>query len=193
MIRKEDFKAEQRKLNLKKTGMIIGKDREVVLRELTQRDIPKLAEYANNIKVSINLRDGFPSPYTIEDAINFIDRVNAQNPKTFFAIEYRGDYVGNISLSVGPDVYRKSAEIGYFIGEPFWNKGIATKAVNLITEFGFEHLDIVRIYTGVFEFNKPSQRVLEKCGFVKEAVFEKAICKNGKIYNEIRYAKIKSE
>ena len=70
--------------------------------------------------------------------------IDSQTQKTFFAIEYMNNYVGNISLSLGTDVYRKSAEIGYFIGEPFWNKGIATKAVNLITEWGFKQLDIVR-------------------------------------------------
>lgn len=99
--------------------------------------------------------------------------------------------MGNVSLMVGTDIYRKSAEIGYFIGEPFWNKGITTKAVNLITKFGFENLDIVRIYTGIFEYNPASQRVLEKCGFTKEGVFRKSICKYGQVYDEIRYAKIK--
>lgn len=168
---------------------IIGIDKDVILRELTEADLPLLAKYANNEKVSVNLRDGFPSPYTIDDAKFFFYMVNSQSPKTIFAIEYQGNYVGNISLLVGSDVYSKSAEIGYFIGEPFWNKGITTKAVNLIVKFGFEKLDIVRIYTGVFDFNVASQKVLEKCGFVKEAVFEQAICKNNKIYNEIRYSK----
>ena len=107
--------------------------------------------------------------------------------------EYMNNYVGNISLSLGTDVYRKSAEIGYFIGEPFWNKGIATKAVNLITEWGFKQLDIVRIHTGVFEYNISSQHVLEKCGFVKEAIFKKSIYKNGEIHDEIRFAKIKEK
>jgi RimJ/RimL family protein N-acetyltransferase len=171
--------------------IVIGKDDEVVLRELRKDDIQKLVDYANNEKVSINLRDGFPSPYTVADATKFIDMANSQNPKTIFAIDYQGNYVGNISLSLGTDVYRKSAEIGYFIGEPFWNKGIMTKAVNLITDYGFEQLGIIRIYTGIFEYNKSSQRVLEKCGFIKKAVFQKAICKNDKIYDEIRYAKIK--
>ncbi len=172
--------------------IIIGRNGDVLLRELMDSDLNKLAIYANNDKVSINLRDGFPKPYTIESAKTFKKMVDSQNPKTFFAIEYQNDYVGNISLSQGSDVYRKSAEIGYFVGEPFWNKGIATKAVNLITEWGFSHLDIVRIYTGVFDYNQASQRVLLKCGFVQEAVFEKSICKNNKIFNEIRFAKIKS-
>jgi RimJ/RimL family protein N-acetyltransferase len=171
--------------------IIIGRDGDVVLRELLDSDLEKLALYGNNEKVSVNLRDGFPKPYTMEDARNFKKMIDGQNPKTFFAIEYQNDYVGNISLSPGTDVYRKSAEIGYFIGEPFWNKGIATKAVHLITEWGFKQLDIVRIYTGVFEYNLASQQVLKKCGFVKEAVFRKSICKGHKIFDEIRFAKLK--
>jgi len=171
--------------------IIIAAAGEVVLRELLDSDLGKLVEYANNEKVSKNLRDAFPKPYLPENAIGFKNMVDSLKPKTFFAIQYQNQYVGNISLSIGTDVYRKSAEIGYFIGEPFWNRGIATKAVNLITNWGFSHLDIVRIHTGVFEFNKASQRVLEKCGFVKEAVFRKSICKNNELFNEIRYAKIK--
>ncbi|HKL31200.1 MAG TPA: GNAT family protein [Tangfeifania sp.] len=170
---------------------IIGTDGYVALRELIDTDLPKMAKYANNKKVSINLRDAFPNPYTVDDAKRFFKMVNEQDPKTFLAIEYQGEYVGNISLLPGSDVYRKSAEIGYFIGEPFWNKGIATRAVKLITKFGFEKLGIVRIYTGIFEFNKASQRVLEKCGFQKEAVFKDAIFKNGKLHNEVRFAKLK--
>jgi RimJ/RimL family protein N-acetyltransferase len=174
-----------------KNKLIVAEIGDVKIRELIDSDLEKLSEYANNEKVSINLRDAFPKPYTLKDAENFKKMIDSQNPKTFFAIEFQGEYVGNISLSVGGDVYRKSAEIGYFIGEPFWNKGIATKAVSLITNWGFENLDIVRIHTGIFEFNKSSQRVLEKCGYIKEAVFKKSVCKNSEIYDEIRYAKIK--
>ena len=171
--------------------LIAAERGDVRIRELIDSDLVKLSEYADNEKVSIYLRDAFPKPYTLKDAENFKKMIDSQNPKTFFAIEFQGEYVGNISLSVGDDVYRKSAEIGYFIGEPFWNKGIATKAVSLITNWGFENLDIVRIHTGIFEFNKSSQRVLEKCGYSKEAVLKKSVCKNSEIYDEIRYAKIK--
>ena len=171
--------------------IIIAKNGDVILRELMDSDLNRLIEFANNDKVSINLRDAFPKPYTLIDAENFKSMIDSQNPKTFFAIEYHGEYVGNISLSIGVDVYKKGAEIGYFIGQPFWNKGIVTKAVNLITDWGFSNLDIVRIHTGIFEFNKASQRVLEKCGYIKEAIFKKSICKNNEIYDEIRYAKIK--
>jgi len=172
---------------------IIARDGDVILRELEESDLELLAKYSNNEKISINLRDRFPSPYTIEDAKNFKKMIDSQSQKTFFAIEYKNNYVGNISLSLGTDVYRKSAEIGYFIGEPFWNKGIATKAVNLITEWGFKQLDIVRIQACVFEYNHASQHVLEKCGFVKEATLKQAIYKNDEMHDEIRYAKIKKK
>jgi RimJ/RimL family protein N-acetyltransferase len=169
---------------------IIAEDGDVILRELEESDLEFLAKYANNENVSSNLRDAFPKPYALEDAEKFKKMIDAQSPKTFFAIEYRNNYVGNISLSPGTDVYRKSAEIGYFIGEPFWNKGIATKAVKLMTEWGFNQLDIVRIHAGVFDYNLSSQHVLEKCGFVKESVSRQAIYKNGRFCDEIRYAKI---
>lgn len=172
---------------------IIAKEDDVVLREFMDSDIPKMAAYANNKKVFDNVRDAFPHPYSLADAKSFINMTGSLDPKTIFAIEYKGEYVGNIGLHLASDVYRKSAEIGYFIGEPFWNKGIVTTAVCLITEWGFKNLDIVRIFTGVFEFNKASQKVLEKCGYTREAVFRKSVFKNGIYLNEVRYAKIKDE
>ena len=83
---------------------IIAIDGDVVLRELEENDLAFLAKYANNEKVSINLRDGFPKPYTIEDAKKFKEMIDSQTQKTFFAIEYMNNYVGNISLSLGTDV-----------------------------------------------------------------------------------------
>ena len=165
----------------------------IVLRPLRLADVKRLTELANNEKISRNLRDGFPHPYTEEDAENFLQKFTNQNPVTFFGIDYNNEYVGNIGLVPGHDVYRKSAEIGYFIGEPYWNKGIVTTAVTLITEYGFNHLDIIRIHTGVFEYNEASMHVLEKCGFVKEGVFRKSVLKQGNLWDEVRYAKINPE
>lgn len=165
----------------------------IVLRPLRLADAKRLAQLANNEKISRNLRDGFPHPYTEEDAENFLQKFTNQNPVTFFGIDYNDEYVGNISLVPGQDVYRKSAEIGYFIGEPYWNKGIVTTAVNLITAYGFNHLDIIRIHTGVFEYNEASMHVLEKCGFVKEGVFRKSVLKKGILWDEVRYAKLKQD
>jgi [ribosomal protein S5]-alanine N-acetyltransferase len=163
----------------------------VTLRPFTMDDRFRLAELANNEKVWINLRDRFPHPYTVNDAEQFLEMAIGIDPPRVFAIEYKGEYVGNIGLENRDDIYRFSAEIGYFLGEPYWNKGIMPRAVNLICEYGFRELDLIRIDTGVFDFNIPSQRVLEKCGFEKEAVFKSSVFKNGRICDEVRYAKIR--
>lgn len=163
------------------------------LRPLLLTDAARLVKLANNEKIARNLRDGFPNPYTLDDANYFLENFTNQDPVTFFGIEYEGEYVGNISLVPGQDIYRKSAEIGYFIGEPYWNRGIMPTAVNLITDYGFRQLGFIRIHTGVFEYNMASMRVLEKCGFVKEGIFRKSIFKQNKIWDEVRYSKINPE
>ena len=165
----------------------------VTLREFTPEDKYRLTELANNPRIAVNLRDGFPNPYTLADAENFLTKFANQESAMVLAIEYNGEYVGNIGLHKGTDVYRKSAEIGYFLGEPYWKKGITTKAVNLICDYGFKNLDIVRIHAGIFEFNPASMRVLEKCGFKREAVREKAVLKQGKVWNEMVYVKLIDE
>ena len=165
----------------------------VKIRPLKEKDAKRMAELANNRKISENLRDGFPHPYTLKDAEEFIAKFKDQKEARIFGIEYNGEYVGNIGLVPETDVYRKSAELGYFIGEPYWNKGITTQAINLICEFGFNNLDIVRIHAGIYEYNLASQHVLEKCGFKKEGTFKKAIYKKDKIWDEVRYAKIKHD
>jgi RimJ/RimL family protein N-acetyltransferase len=164
---------------------------DIRLRPFRLSDSKRLVELANNEKIARNLRDGFPHPYHANHAREFIERCIEMHPQTIFAIEYKGEYVGNIGLVKGNDVYRKSAEVGYFIGEPYWNKGITTIALTLICEYGFTNLDVVRIHAGVYEHNLPSQKVLEKCGFKKEGVFEKAVFKREKYWNEVRYAKLR--
>ncbi len=164
--------------------------RNIQLRSFTENDIPLMAMLANNEKVSRNMRDGFPHPYTLEDAKGFIWICRQQDPVIALAIEFDDEYVGNIGVSIGNDVYRKSAEIGYFIGEPYWNKGIATMAVDLMIDYAFGKLGLARLHTGIFEYNPASMRVLEKCGFQKEGVFIKSVFKNGRLWNEHRYALI---
>ncbi|MCK9641312.1 MAG: GNAT family N-acetyltransferase [Prolixibacteraceae bacterium] len=160
------------------------------LREFSELDQVRLAELCNNKKIWDNVRDLLPSPYTEQNALEFIRLCRQDVPTTTFAIEYQGELAGCIGLVKQTDVYRLSAEIGYWIGEPYWGLGIATEAVGLLTEYGFGQLDLVRIFTGVFDFNKASQRVLEKSGFKLEGVFEKSVIKNGLIHNEFRYAKL---
>ena len=163
----------------------------IILRRLTKNDRPALAILANNKKIWDNVRDVLPYPYTENDAGDFIKMTMLEEIPMTFAIGYEGQFCGVIGLGGQTDVYKKTAEIGYWIGEPFWNKGIATTAVKLITSYGLESLDFVRIHTGVFEYNIGSMRVLEKNGYSKDGIFKKSIFKNDQIWDEHRYSIIK--
>ncbi len=163
----------------------------LTVREFRDSDKVALASLCNNPKIHNNLRDIIPFPYLEKDAEYFINLCGNERVKTNFAIEFEGEFVGVIGFGLQTDVYRLSAEIGYWIGEPFWGKGIATRAVKLLVEYGFLHLGLVRIYSSVFDYNKASQRVMEKAGFLLEGIFRKAIFKNGKICDEYRYAILK--
>ncbi|WP_109299124.1 GNAT family N-acetyltransferase [Aquimarina sp. AU474] len=162
-------------------------NKKVSIRKLRKDDAMQLAELANNKKIWDNVRDYFPHPYDKEDALFFIDLTHKQKPLQSFGITYEDTLCGVISLITQNDVYKKSAEVGYWIGESFWSKGIMTKALALITDYGFNELNLVRIYTGVFEYNKASMKVLEKGGFLKEGISKKAILKNDQIWDEHRY------
>ena len=166
------------------------KPEEIKLRELHLSDKSQLAKLANNKKIWDSLRDSFPYPYSEKDAELFINVTTEESPKQNFAIQYDGDLCGVIGLIIQKDVYRKSAEIGYWIGEPFWGKGIATTAIELITNYGFEDLKLNRIYAGVFEFNNASMKALENSGYKKEGIFKKAVLKNAKFLDEHRYFKL---
>ncbi|MEO5995870.1 MAG: GNAT family protein [Chitinophagaceae bacterium] len=161
---------------------------DVLLRPLRDADKTAIAILLNNENVWNNVRDMIPFPYTETDAQIFIDLKKEENPPFTFAIEYNGEFCGIIGLVPQNDVYKLSAEIGYWIGERFWGNGITTKAVHLITTYGLEELSFIRIYAGVFEFNIRSMRVLEKSGFQKDGIFRKAVIKNDKIWDEHRYS-----
>lgn len=165
--------------------------RKIILRPLKDSDKTVLSELANNKKIWDNVRDLLPFPYTVNDAISFINQTKSENPQMNFAIEYDGNLCGVIGLNAQQDVYKKTAEIGYWIGEPFWGKGIATEAVSLMTEYGLDELGYIRLYTGVFSFNKASMKVLVKNGYQLEGIFKNAIYKNGQVCDEYRYAKTK--
>ncbi len=165
----------------------------ILLRPYTLNDAEALASIANNKKISRNLRDGFPYPYALQDAKNFIQMCLQKETLSIFAIEYRGELAGSIGLHPQDDVYRLTAEIGYFIAEAFWNRGIATKSVEMITEFGFESLHLARIYAGIFETNKASKLILEKNGYVLECIKKCAVFKDNKIMSEYLYARVNDE
>ncbi len=166
-------------------------EEKIRIRSLKESDAGQLSKLANNKKIWDNLRDYIPFPYKESDADFFVNLTLAEDPKQTFGIEYQGALCGVIGLAIQKDVYQKSAEIGYWIGEPFWGQGIATKALALITTYGFDKLDLHRIYTGVFEFNTASMKVLEKNGYQKEGIFKNAVIKNGEVCDEHRFYKLK--
>ncbi len=159
----------------------------IKLRELELSDKLKLSELLNNKKIWDNLRNKVPYPYQESDAINFIEFITKDNSQQVFAIEVNGNLCGVVGLVLQQDVYEKSAEIGYWIGEPFWGKGIASEAVKLMTDFGFNELNLRRIYAAVFEFNIASMKVLEKNGYLNEGILKKAVFKNGEVWDEHRF------
>lgn len=164
-----------------------------VLRQFRESDALVLAELCNNKKVWDNLRDTIPFPYKLSDAEYFINSCSNENPKLTFAIGYGDEFAGVIGFVVQKDVYRLSAELGYWIGEPYWGKGIASRAVELATEYGFAQLGLVRIFAAVFEYNSVSRRVLEKNGYRLEGIFRNSVIKNGRIIDEYRYAKVNEQ
>ncbi|MFZ4058254.1 MAG: GNAT family N-acetyltransferase [Ferruginibacter sp.] len=163
----------------------------VIIRQWTQADKDQLVLQANNINIWNNLRNYFPSPYTEEDAQRWLDKIVGAEPVINFAIDVDGEAVGGIGIILNSDVYVMSAEIGYWIGEAWWGKGIATEAIRQMVEYTFYYFDIVRLYAEVFDHNKPSMRVLEKNGFYLEGVRRKAVLKNGVLMDDYIWVKIR--
>ncbi|MBI2430046.1 MAG: GNAT family N-acetyltransferase [Ignavibacteriales bacterium] len=161
------------------------------LRPWQPGDEPSLVKHADNKKIWENVRDHFPHPYTMSDAERWVHHASQSLHDTVFAIVVNGEAVGSIGLVKKEDVYRKSMELGYWLGEQFWGRGIVTEAIGAVTQYGFSSFDIVRIYADVFEWNAASAHVLEKNGFLFEARLKKAICKNGRVGDVFMYAKTK--
>ena len=152
------------------------------LRKWDIADKYSLAENANNINVWNNVRDYFPHPYTVNDGEQYINMViNDPDPAVNLAIEVDGNAVGGIGLVLNTDVERITAEIGYWLGEKYWNQGTMTNVVKEMVEYAFLNFDLVKLYAPVFDFNIASQKVLEKAGFTREAILRKAAIKNNKI------------
>jgi len=164
---------------------------QITLRPWKEGDEKNLVKYANNKNVARNLSDLFPHPYTLGDAKTWIAFNKDLLPALNLAILSNEELIGGIGILLKEDIRRKNAEIGYWIAEPFWGKGIATKAVRLMVDYTFQHYDITRIYASTFEQNLASQRVLEKAGFKREARLRKALFKNGRYADEIVFSILK--
>ena len=164
----------------------------VVLKYFHREVADRLAILANNPRVSAQVRDNFPFPYTISDAYFWIDLCNKQHAGSYHrAIYYHDEFVGGIGVLQQEDIYRYNAEIGYWLGEPYWGLNIATEAVKQMTAWIFANTEIHRLFAGVFETNKASMRVLEKAGYQSEAVHRKAIVKNGQVIDEHLFVKLR--
>lgn len=166
----------------------------IKLRPWTVADGSQLAVIANNRKIADNLRDGFPFPYTLRDARDWLGLILPENnPPRFFAIIIDGKLAGSIGLSAKSDIYRMTCEIGYFLAEEFWGNNIMTRAIRAATSYAFKNFDIVRLYAEPFSDNAASRRSLEKAGYILEATLRKNVIKNGIIKDSCIYAILKEE
>jgi [ribosomal protein S5]-alanine N-acetyltransferase len=157
-------------------------------------DASQLAEIADNKKIADNLRDGFPQPYSPQNALDWLGMVIPENfPPRFFAIIVEGKIVGSIGIVAKTDIYRMNCEIGYFIDEDYWGRGIATRAIKAATTYAFKNFDIVRLYAEPFSDNKGSMKALEKAGYVLEAELKRNVIKNGIIKNSCIFSVLKEE
>ncbi len=158
------------------------------LRPWKLNDIDDLVCFADNPKIAANLTNHFPNPYYHKDAEDFIKKVLLHDPTQVFAIEVDGKAAGAIGVFPQSDIHLRNMELGYWLAEKYWGKGITTQAVKQIIDYGFNTFDVNRIYAVPFETNIGSHRVLEKAGFKLEAKFEKTIYKNGEYLDELVYA-----
>lgn len=158
------------------------------LRPWTMNDLDSLVKYAGNYKIAKFMTDQFPHPYTAEKGKAFLEFAAKDTPLHIFAIAIENEAAGGIGLHPQADIQCKNAELGYWLGEPFWGKGIITSAVIQMVDYGFKTFDIDRIFARPFGTNPASQKVLEKAGFTLEARLEKTLFKNGEYLDELIYA-----
>lgn len=161
-----------------------------VLREWRWEDKPSLIYNADNYKIAKMVKDRFPYPYDEAAADNWLKAVTEEVPQTNFAIVVREKAVGGIGFESQGDIFQRTAEIGYWLGEEYWGKGIMTETVKAITAFAFHNFDLCRLYAGVFATNPASVRVLEKAGYQFEGRLRKSITKFGQTIDQLLFAKV---
>ena len=159
------------------------------IREWRAGDAVDLARHANDTGVAANLRDAFPNPYTVDDANIFLSRVINDQPMINFCLDIGGSAAGGIGLRLGSDIYRRTAEFGYWLGRACWNRGIMSEAVAAFSDAAFEAFDLRRLYAEPFANNTASVRVLEKAGFILEARLKNNVMKASQLLDSFVYAK----
>lgn len=161
------------------------------LRPFRDGDQASIVRYANNRRLWLNLRDAFPHPYTRADADTWVRRVAGHEPPTQCAIEVGGEAVGSIGLTLQEDVHRRSGEIGYWLGEPFWGRRLMSEAVPAFTAYALTTFDVCRLYATVFEWNPASARVLAKAGYALEGRLRKSVIKDGHTIDQFLFAYVR--
>ena len=165
------------------------------IRKWKLTDAKDIAVALSNKKIQDNLRDGLPYPYSEKDGIDFISSmISANEDETFaFAITLDDKVIGSIGVFRQQNIHRQTAEMGYYIAEEYWGKGIMTDAVKQICEYVFKNSDILRIYAESFAYNTGSCRVLEKAGFQYEGTLRNNAVKNGKVIDMKMYSLLREE
>ena len=163
------------------------------IRSWRASDLDALVKYANNRNIWINVRDRFPHPYTRRAGQQFIRTTDRSDPETVFAIAVDGEAVGGIGFTLQGDIDRVSAEIGYWLAEPFWGRGIASEALVAVTRHAVEQHGLTRVFAVPFASNQASCRVLEKAAFVLEGRLRRSALKDGEIIDQLQYAFIAPE
>jgi ribosomal-protein-alanine N-acetyltransferase len=163
--------------------------RACTLRPWRLEDAAAIVPHANNREIWLHLRDYFPHPYTLADAEGWLGAMAPENPPTALAIEVEGGPVGGIGAIPGRDVHRLTAEIGYWLGEDFWNRGIMTQAVGAFTDYLFAEFGLRRVFAVPYSNSPASCRTLEKNGFLLEGRLRQSVIKDGVILDQLMYAR----
>lgn len=155
-----------------------------LIRDFQLSDVEALVKYANNYNIFKWVKDNFPYPYTTKDTELLISVSRNTNEGLNYAIANDKELIGGIGVKFKEDVYRFSWELGYWLGEPFWNKGIITEAIKVFTKYLFNTYNIRSITANVYEGNKASMKVLTKAGFKLDGVIRKAVFKE-KVFRDL--------
>ena len=162
-----------------------------IVRDWSLADKTSLVRLADNRNVWRNLTHRFPNPYTDTDADSWLGSQVRRPASNNWAIEIDGVAVGGVGIEPGEGVFARSARFGYWLGEPYWGRGVMTAVVRATVDHVFGVFDLVRLEAPVFEWNPASMRVLEKCGFLREGVLRRSVLKDGQIIDAMLYARVR--
>lgn len=163
------------------------------IRKWELSDAADLAAALSNKRVQDNLRDGLPYPYTQQDGTDYIRTILSMEDSFIFAVTADGKAIGNVGVLRQQNIHRRTAELGYYIAEEYWGRGIMTEAVKQVCAYVFDRSDIVRIYAEPFSYNAASCRVLEKAGFQYEGTLRSNAIKNNRVIDMKMYSLLKTE